>query len=122
MALQKCVAIVEPYFSGALLAERFRARGFDCIAIHLRPLVGKAAASFRKEDFVQSLMYDGDFEKIVNVLDGYQLVGVLPGIEGGVLLADQLAAHFKLPGNDPARSLGAVHHAHRVCVVHHCRR
>jgi biotin carboxylase len=105
MALRKCVAIVEPYFSGALLAERFRARGFDCVAIHLRPLEGKAAASFRKEDFVESLIYDGDLNNIIAALKAYPLAAVLPGIEGGVLLADQLAAHLGLPGNDPARSL-----------------
>ncbi|MBB4642656.1 ATP-grasp domain-containing protein [Rhizorhapis suberifaciens] len=103
--MQQHIAIVEPYFSGALLAERFRARGFDCIAIHLRPLEGKAAASFRNEDFVASLMHDGDLTTLVATLGHYSLAAVLPGIEGGVLLADQLATHFNLPGNDPARSL-----------------
>lgn len=99
------VAIVDPYFSGTLLAERFRARGYECIAIHRRPLEGKAAASFRHGDFVASIVHDGDFDSLVKALEAYPLAALFPAIEAGVLLGDELAAHFKLPGNDPARSL-----------------
>ena len=103
--MRNYIAIVEPYFSGALLAERFRARGYECIAIHRGSLEGKVAASFRKDDFVASIVHDGEFASLVQALEPYPLAAVLPGIEGGVLLADELAAYFKLPGNDPARSL-----------------
>lgn len=103
--MQKYVAIVEPYSSGALLSERFRARGYECVAIHLRDLVGKLALSFRHGDFAASIVHDGDIETLVAALAAYPLAAVVPGQEAGVLLADTLAARFGLPVNDTSLSL-----------------
>ena len=103
--MPKQVLIVEPYFSGALLAEHFRSRGYDCVAIHLRPVEGKVAASFRPGDFIAEFHHGGDFSALVEALDPFDPVAALPGIEGGVLLADELAEFFDLPRNDSELSL-----------------
>lgn len=103
--MKSYVVIVEPYSSGALLAERFGRLGIGCIAVHLRPLVGKLAVSFRQQDFEHSIVHDGDIDALERRLAEFPLVAVVPGQEAGVLLADNLADRFRLRANDPALSV-----------------
>lgn len=96
------VVIVEPFSSGALLAGRFQQLGFECVALHLRPLSGTLSASFRSEDFVRSITFSGDLDELLRELDDYDLVAIVPGQEAGVDLANELSSRFGLAHNDPA--------------------
>lgn len=100
--MARFVAIVEPYSSGALLAERFTRVGFKCIALHLRELSGTLSASFRPDDFDRSIVFSGRFDDLVRELQGFDLAAVVPGQEAGVDLAHDLSLHFGLAHNDPA--------------------
>jgi L-amino acid ligase len=75
------------------------------VAIHLRELVGKLALSFRHEDFVASIVHNGDFETLIAALAPYPLAAAVPGQEAGVLLADAMAVHLGLPANNTKQSL-----------------
>ncbi|MCR2832957.1 ATP-grasp domain-containing protein [Parerythrobacter lacustris] len=100
--MSQSVVIVEPYSSGALLAERFRRLGYQCIALHLRPLSGTLSASFRSNDFVRSITYTGRPEELLRELGEFELAAIVPGQEAGVDLANAMSAQLGLAHNDPA--------------------
>lgn len=91
----KFVVIVDPYSSATFLPAYFHRLDAKCIAVHTNaPSDSGLSASFNPSDFVASLIYDGDLTKIVDTLRSFEIVAVLPGIETGVLLADQLFAEL----------------------------
>lgn len=104
----KTVIIVDAFSSGNLLAPEFCGLGIQCI--HLASsafVVRRWQRSFRPEDFVFAIPAGGAAETVaqyVRSLPRIDVIGVLPGTESGVELADALAASLGLPGNDPAHS------------------
>lgn len=86
------VAIVDPYSSATFLPAYFQRLGAQCIAIHTSEPSNKGlSASFIPSDFVASVVFDGDVLQLAKHLMELDVLAVLPGIETGVLLADQLA-------------------------------
>jgi len=100
LAFEKNVClIVDAYSTGKGLAKAINARGYACIHIKSsRDLPERYKHD--ENDFVESLIYDGNIQSILEKLQHYNIKLCLPGYESGVLLANLLCAELSLPGND----------------------
>lgn len=106
------VVIVDPISSGIELAPTFKARGVPAVAVSLQtsdwPEFG---AQMRKSDFLEIL---GDEPGLEERLQQLNPIGILPGTEEGIPLAERLTAKL-LPhlSNDPQK---AAHRAHKALM------
>ena len=97
--------IVDGYSTGRYLRSALAARGVASVHVRSSPTIGSADPQAHSEGYEEVIQYDGDLNRVVESLAKYDVVCVTPGIEGvGVGLADQLARHFGVVGNDPASS------------------
>lgn len=100
------VVLVDAFASARCLAPLFKARGVSCVHVRSTPTIPDVyAASFHPDDFVAEIVHDGDVAATAAALEPYAPVGLLPGIERAVMLADELSEHLGLPGNGTALSL-----------------
>ena len=91
------VAIVDAYSTGQYLAPRFKERGFRCIHIKSEPSIPKILSnSFHPEDFEVHFTAPNNPVDLLEQLNQYPLLCVIPGTETGVLLADFLSEHLNL--------------------------
>ena len=92
------VVIVDPYSSGALLPAAFRKKNIECIAVHTQdPSESAFSKSFIKSDFKHSLTATHEsISSLGEKLNAENPLAILPGIDSGVTLADQLSTHLKL--------------------------
>lgn len=100
------IVIVDAFSAGNLLAPEFNGRGFQCVHVQTtREIWPIVLPTFRPDDFKARLVYDGDLDKLVKELSPYRVVGVLPGTETGVELADQISEQIPgVPSNGTALS------------------
>jgi hypothetical protein len=83
--------LVDGYTVGGLLAPFFNANGYDCIHIQSQKDVTPIyAATFVRSNFIDSILYEGRLDIILNKLSIYNVKAVIPSAESGVLLADML--------------------------------
>ena len=96
------VAIVNPYSSGSLLPEAFRKKGIECLAIHTQCLSDSVfSGSYNQSDFSASLSAaDDSLDTLARKLQGENLLAVVPGIDSGVTLADQLCERLSMPATN----------------------
>jgi biotin carboxylase len=105
MMANPAVAIVDAYSTARYFAPLFAARGYDCVHVQSRSRIPAVyARSFRGADFVDNVIHGGDIEQTVTALARRRLVALLPGIESGVELADQLSERLGLRSNGTACS------------------
>lgn len=111
---ERAVVIVDGFSSGAYLAPRFRERGITCIHVMSRPVYPEGIRAMTPVDgtapespYAANLVFDGNLGTILRALAGYSVLGVIPGMELGVPLADSLSESMGLPtngtGGSPAR-------------------
>lgn len=103
----KIVVIVGAYSTGQYLAPAFISRGYACI--HVQPgktLEDYFLSSFRPQDFIKNLIWDGDDGIILQQLAEWNVKAVIAGSEVAVLLSDRLSHLLSIPStNDPKLSL-----------------
>ncbi|HAT7072517.1 TPA: ATP-grasp domain-containing protein [Legionella pneumophila] len=103
----KLIIIVGAYSTGQYLAPAFISRGYQCI--HIQPgttISPYFLDSYRPQDFIKNLVWDGDDKKILRELCEFDVKAVIPGSEIAVLLADSLSQKLSLPTtNDPTLSI-----------------
>lgn len=96
-----CVAVVDACSTGGHYVRCLPA-GFRCIHIQSQrdpPLFFRA--SFQLDGYVDNLIFDGDFEHLVDRVRAYAPRFILAGSELGVSLTEDLLARFpELPQND----------------------
>lgn len=109
-AKKQCIAVVDPFSTGAVLAQDISKRGYECICIYSDSLENmEGVANMVPEgivlNFAATIGYTGATEttaaailEAVENLNG-ELLFVLPGAETGVRLTDQLTNHMNLRGN-----------------------
>ncbi|MFJ3231484.1 ATP-grasp domain-containing protein [Streptomyces sp. NPDC086787] len=101
----RVVVLVDAFASARCLAPLFRARGVTCVHVRSTPEIpGVYASSFRPDDFAAEIVHDGDVAATAAALAAYAPVGLLPGIERAVMLADELSELLDLPANGTALS------------------
>lgn len=94
-ARTRFAVVVDPYSSGTFFAPAFRAAGIPVVAVLSRPeVLDVYAASWRPDDFDQVIRYTGDLREVVDQLRVLDPYCVVPGADGGVELADALAARL----------------------------
>ncbi|WP_306184320.1 ATP-grasp domain-containing protein [Streptomyces sp. MK5] len=102
---RRTVVVVDAFASARCLAPLFRERGVDCIHVQSTPTVPAVyAASFRPDDFTVNIVHDQDVTATAAALAPYAPIGLLPGIERAVMLADELSERLGLPTNGTALS------------------
>jgi ATP-grasp domain len=102
---ERCAVIVDGYSTGSQLAAAFAAHGVRCVHVQSGPAVPEVyVPSFRPGDFVENVVHAGDPAATAARLAAYRPIGVIPGTECGVMLADRLGELLGLPHNDPALS------------------
>lgn len=102
-----CVAIVDGYSTGSFYMPLLQERGIPIVHVRSTPNTLKAHItdiandSLKKNASYYAALIDGaqPVEKIVEALESYRPIAVIPGCESGVELADQLAHFMGLPGN-----------------------
>ncbi|OQR85326.1 hypothetical protein ACHHYP_11933 [Achlya hypogyna] len=114
------VVVVDPFSTGAVVAERVTRRGFECICLYSDRLDNMESVANLVPDgltlrFAATAEHLGDASTTVAALRraadgiapsrGARIVAVLPGAETGVLLADELSSALDLPRNDMAHTL-----------------
>ncbi len=99
------VAIVDPYSSGAILAEELRAQNAICIAVQSSPRIPDAMKSrFNAASFVEVIEHGSNLDDTLSSLKAHNPTHVIAGFESGVQLADRLSELLSLPGNGSVMS------------------
>ena len=97
---ETCVAIVDPFSSGAMLAEALTARRATCVAILSSPDIPAFMRSgFDPSIFVAIIEHGNDLGATVDALRRYAPLRVVAGFESGVILADRLGEEMSLVTN-----------------------
>jgi biotin carboxylase len=93
------VAIVDAYSGGRYLIPAFQALGYPVVHVESAPppAVFRADSERARRLAEQTLRFDGDVDDLVDQLRRRPARVVVTGSEGGVLLADRLAAVLDLP-------------------------
>lgn len=103
--MTRCVAIVDPYSSGRLLAERLHDNGANCIAIKSsREVPPIFRRNLKKHCFDEILEDGGNLAVMLRRQYGANLTHVMAGCESGVELSDRLSENLGLPSNGVALS------------------
>lgn len=109
------IAIVDGFAtSGRVLASRFLMQGFPCVEIlsheeYPEKYLKKNHAEDYLQDplFIEKIVFSGDPDAVMKALEKYSVMGVIPGSEMGVPLADALSERMYLHSNgtrlSPAR-------------------
>ncbi len=99
------IVIVDGYSAGNLLAPEFRGRGFLVAHVQSTKEIWKVLApTFRPEDYDQNFAFDGNIEGLIAQLRKFNPLGVVPGTETGVELADSLSAGLNIKPNGLRKS------------------
>jgi biotin carboxylase len=94
------VVIVDPYSSGAMLADALHAKNVKCIAIQSSPLIPRSMKSrFNPDRFVEVIDHRRELDETLSALETHQPTHVIAGFESGVELADQLSEPLAVPTN-----------------------
>lgn len=110
--MRETIAIIDGVSSGSLLSGAVRARGYDCVHILSDPeheawtsealdeILPRRIVDLREYD--DAIVHDGDLGRLLEWLKAKNTRAIIPGIDLGVPLADEVAELLKLPGNDPS--------------------
>ena len=100
MASAERVAIVDPYSAAKVLAQEFRQRGYECLAVQSAPSVPAIfQRTFHPEHYVAILPHTGDIAATASALRREGVRHLLAGCDLGVTLADELSECLGLPSN-----------------------
>ncbi|KAF0695209.1 Aste57867_13973 [Aphanomyces stellatus] len=108
------VVVVDPFSTGAVVAQRVVSRGFECICLYSDLLENmESVASLVPEGvtlrFAATVEHAGEPQATVDALyeavktigkGNGSIVAIIPGAETGVLLADAVTKILKTTGND----------------------
>lgn len=101
-----CIVIVDAYAAARSLVLEFLKQGCSVVRVQSTrevPYVYRTAPHV-PDDFIASLVHDGDLAATAEAVAAYAPVAVIAGGEVGVELADLLAERLGLPGNGTALS------------------
>lgn len=108
--MNNVAVIVDGYGPAKYFSKYFKQYGYECIHVQstIEPL--PALSIFNKDDYLTNIIHDGDLQKTIDTLTIYAaqnhkiIYCVIPGIEPGVILADQLSESLQLITNGTEKS------------------
>jgi biotin carboxylase len=99
------VAIVDAYSTARYFAPLFHRRGYAVAHVQSAPRIPAVyAPTFRPDDFSAHVVHHGDVAATAKELAALGPAAVIPGIESGVEVADQLSETLGLRSNGTALS------------------
>lgn len=101
----RVAVLIEAYHAATQFVPELARQGVDCV--HVRtPYVPSSSmfASIPRDAFLAEIVHHGDLEQTLMHLRQFHPSCVIPGFEGGIELADQLAEALGLPGNGVDKS------------------
>ncbi|MCO5995361.1 ATP-grasp domain-containing protein [Actinoallomurus rhizosphaericola] len=106
MSGQPHVVLVDTYAPTRLLAPRFRELGYRCVRVQSTPEPPPVYANepVDLDDYVASIVHDGDVAKTLEAVAAFDPVAVVPGGEVGVEFGDLLSERLGTPTNGTALS------------------
>ncbi|MDA1478024.1 ATP-grasp domain-containing protein [Bacillus changyiensis] len=103
---KKYICIVDAFSTGAELASKFKMHGYNVIHVQSSEnITTDLLDTFKPDGFDQQFIHNSNIQCLIEQLQKYEISYVIAGTETGVVLADELAAKFNLPGNNPNTSL-----------------
>jgi len=115
--------IVDAFSTGALLAPVFKQ--LDFLMIHIQTsnhIAQRLIRSFVPTDFDHCLTYETHtIHEVLNLLQKFSIICVVPGQESGVILADELALHLGIQKNNAEKTLArrSKYFMHEALKVEH---
>ena len=101
----RSVVIVDAFSSGSALARRFFDRGFEVSHLVSSENLPEFLRKTKPQGiFKDEFLYQGPSAELRHWIAAAKPDCIVPGTETGVILADELAAAFALPGNNVAKS------------------
>lgn len=96
------ICIVDAFSTGKKLAAEFAKYGIKCI--HIKSTT-KDLGETSSNQFMHEILFNGDFESLVQDVRIYQPIHIIAGSEIGVELADKLSNFFNLKSANDARKI-----------------
>ncbi|MGB5831067.1 MAG: ATP-grasp domain-containing protein [Thiohalocapsa sp.] len=101
----RVAVLVGAHHAATQFVPELRARDVECVHVRVpHPPASSMFPSVPREDFLAEVTHHGDLNETVACLGRYRPAWVIPGYEGSVELADQLADALGSPGNGIERS------------------
>ena len=89
---KKAFVIVDGYSTGRFLAPCINAHGYSNIHVQSsKNIIPAYFPSFTESNFIKNIAYDGDISPVLDYLEKFEIMAVIPGTETGVHLADLLS-------------------------------
>lgn len=89
---KKIFVIVDAYTTGKFVAPLINANGYSCIHLQSsKEIIPAFSSTFVESNFIKNIVYDGMISSVVKSLLDFEVIGVIPGTETGVILADLLS-------------------------------
>ena len=89
---KKVFVVVDAYTTGRFIAPLINANGYLCVHIKSnKNIIPAYRPSFIESNFIQNLIFEGDIEPIKEYLKQFDVLGVIPGTETGVMFADLIS-------------------------------
>ncbi|MBF0105038.1 MAG: ATP-grasp domain-containing protein [Deltaproteobacteria bacterium] len=107
--MQQAIAVVDPFFSGAVFNHTVKKMGHDFLVIQSNKNFDLPAIDHNKE---RHLVFDNNTQKILATCRALNVVALFAGNENGVLLADSLSEKLGLVTNGTKLSLARRHKGH----------
>ncbi len=102
---KRWVVIVDGYSAGNLLAPEFRARGFQTAHVQsTKEIWPVLLPTFRPADFDKNFAFEGNWESLLTQLKALDPIGIVPGTETGVELADSISTALSVKSNGSQKS------------------
>src|SRR5438445_4825252 len=119
---KKVFVIVDAYTTGRFVAPLINANGYPCIHIQSsKEIIPAFMPTFIKGNFIKNIIYDGDIRSVVECLSNFEVIGVIPGAETGVILADLLGNSLGLYASNNLQLSNARRNKYEMvnCLMKH---
>ncbi|WP_254492762.1 ATP-grasp domain-containing protein [Bartonella sp. B1099] len=98
--MSKTILIVDPFSTGALYAPALQKLGYTCYGVISQPIpFSHFMLSYQGEGMAEAKLHSID--EIKQRFPIGAIEAVIAGAEGGIYCAEQLAAYYGCPGNNP---------------------
>ncbi|WP_246744185.1 hypothetical protein [Bartonella grahamii] len=100
-SMRKTILIVDPFSTGALYGPALQKLGYACYGVVSQPdLFSRYMLSYQGKGMAEAKLHNVDEIKTRFPIGAIE--SVVAGAEGGIYCADQLAAYYNCPGNNPS--------------------
>ena len=119
---KKVFVVVDAYTTGRFVAPLINANGYSCIHLQSsKEIIPSFLPTFIESNFIKNIVYDGEIKSVVEHLSNFEVVGVIPGTETGVILADLLSNSLRLHTSNNLQLSSARRNKHEMvnCLAKH---